>query len=64
PRTRQRWGALLGVEPDDTLAILSQMGWDCPGAVQFCLADALDEMRSRGRQTQPVSDQDIATRSR
>ncbi|WP_131747143.1 type II toxin-antitoxin system HipA family toxin [Frankia sp. Cppng1_Ct_nod] len=64
PRTRQRWGALLGVEPDDTLAILSQMGWDCPGAVQFCLADALDEMQSRGRQTQPVSDQDIAGRIR
>jgi serine/threonine-protein kinase HipA len=44
PRTRQRWGAALGVEPDDTLAILAQMGWDCPGAVQFCESDALDEM--------------------
>jgi serine/threonine-protein kinase HipA len=64
PRTRQRWGALLGVEPADTLAILSQMGWDCPGAVQFCVADALDEMRSRGQQTHSISDQDIADRIR
>lgn len=62
PRTRQRWGAALGVEPDDTLAILAQMGWDCPGAVQFCEPDALDEMLSRAQETRPVSDQDIAQR--
>ncbi|SNQ47150.1 HipA [Frankia canadensis] len=64
PRTRQRWGGLLGVAPDDTLAILAQMGWDCPGAVQFCLPDAVDEMRSRGGETRPVSDEDIAGRIR
>ncbi|WP_239375575.1 type II toxin-antitoxin system HipA family toxin [Frankia sp. Cj5] len=64
PRTRQRWGAALGVEPDDTLAILAQMGWDCPGAVQFCEPDAVDEMLSRAQETRPVSDQDIAQRLR
>ncbi|MBL7487300.1 type II toxin-antitoxin system HipA family toxin [Frankia sp. AgB1.9] len=62
PRTRQRWGATLGVEPDDTLALLAHMGWDCPGAVQFCEPDALDEMLSRAHETRPVSDRDIADR--
>ncbi|MGF7238544.1 MAG: type II toxin-antitoxin system HipA family toxin [Frankia sp.] len=62
PRTRQRWGATLGVEPDDTLAILAQMGWDCPGAVQFCDPDALDEMLARSQEMRPVSDRDIAER--
>ncbi|WP_322755278.1 type II toxin-antitoxin system HipA family toxin [Frankia sp. Cas3] len=62
PRTRQRWGAALGVEPDDTLALLAQMGWDCPGAVQFCEPGVLDEMLSRAQETRPVTDQDIAKR--
>ena len=64
PATRQRWGSRLGVSPDDTIAILSRMGWDCPGAVQFCTPDTLDEMRERARETQPVSDEEIANRLR
>ncbi|WP_109510458.1 type II toxin-antitoxin system HipA family toxin [Nocardioides speluncae] len=64
PRTRQRWGSQLGVDPDDTVAILARMGWDCPGAVQFCLPEALDEMRSRSGALQRVSDHDLAERLR
>jgi serine/threonine-protein kinase HipA len=64
PRTRQRWGNQLGVDPDDTVAILARMGWDCPGAVQFCLPDALGELRSRGSALQRVSDHDLADRLR
>lgn len=64
PRTRQRWGSRLGVDPADTIAILAQMGWDCPGAVQFCLPDALDDMRARNSAMQRVSSRELADRLR
>jgi serine/threonine-protein kinase HipA len=64
PRTRERWGTMLGVDPTDTLAILARMGWDCPGAVQFCRPDELDEMQSRGQQLEPIDDHGIAARIR
>lgn len=64
PRTRQRWGSQLGVDPNDTVAILAQMGWDCPGAVQFCLPDALAEMQARSSALERVSDHDLEERLR
>lgn len=36
PRTRRQWSDRLGVAPDDAIGLLARMGWDCPGAVQFC----------------------------
>ncbi|AYY14960.1 type II toxin-antitoxin system HipA family toxin [Actinobacteria bacterium YIM 96077] len=62
PETRNQWGAMLGVDPGDTVAILSRMGWDCPGAVQFCAPDSLDEMQSRNQQLEPVTETHIAER--
>lgn len=35
--TRSQWGARLGVDPGDAVGLLAHMGWDCPGAVQFCV---------------------------
>lgn len=34
--TRTLWATRLDADPDDAFAMLAQMGWDCPGAVQFC----------------------------
>ncbi|MGI5221456.1 type II toxin-antitoxin system HipA family toxin [Nocardia sp. CA-290969] len=62
PAIRQRWARTLDVEPGDTVAILSRMGWDCPGAVQFCLPDEFDELRLRANETRPVDEEEIAQR--
>lgn len=62
PQTRQRWGTQLAVDPNDTVAVLARMGWDCPGAVQFCEPDALQQMRARAGRIHRVSDRDIADR--
>lgn len=64
PGTRARWGRELDVAADDSLALLAQMGWDAPGAVQFCAPEDLQEMRSRAGELRPVSEEDIATRLR
>lgn len=62
--TLARWADRLGVVPDDIFAILAEMGWDCPGAVQFCRIDDVDDLLSRGGEYKPVSDVDIADRLR
>lgn len=62
--TRASWGTQLGVDPGDTIAVLSQMGWDCPGAVQFCAPDAFEEMKSRAKSVVPVDTAHIAARLR
>jgi HipA-like protein len=40
---RTAWADQLGVDPNDAFGILATMGWDCPGAVQFCREEDLDE---------------------
>lgn len=62
--TRSRWGTRLGVDPDDAVGLLAHVGWDCPGAVQFCAPDTLDEIRTRARQLTPVGETHIAERLR
>lgn len=64
PNTRASWGAQLGVDPGDAIAVLSRMGWDCPGAVQFCDPDAFEDMRSRSGNVVPVDTGHIAARLR
>lgn len=64
PQTRRHWASVLGVESDDPFSLLSKMGWDCPGAVQFCKPDELDEMLSRAAEVVPVGESDIAGRLR
>ena len=34
--TRERWAIRTGANADDPFGMLASMGWDCPGAVQFC----------------------------
>lgn len=62
--TRERWSGRLGTDEDDWFSILSLMGWDCPGAVQFCRADDLDELTGRGASYEPVDEAAIAQRLR
>lgn len=62
--TRIRWGRELGVAWDDSLALLAHMGWDAPGAVQFCAPDDLKALRARSSEMRPVTDDEIAARLR
>lgn len=67
--TRQRWAERLSAEAgeavsDDAFSLLSRMGWDCPGAVQFASPDDLDEMLARGGQVEPTSEAEIEERLR
>ena len=62
PTTLQQWAEELDVHADDVFAMLAEMGWDCPGAVQFCPEDAVETLLSRAGEYHPVSDGDIAER--
>ena len=62
--TRQAWAAQLGVDASDAFSILARMGWDCPGAVQFCREEDLDELHARSQQYEPASDEEIGHRIR
>jgi serine/threonine-protein kinase HipA len=62
--TLGRWADRLGVAPDDIFALLAEMGWECPGAVQFCRLDDVEDLLSRNGEYKPVSDTDIAERLR
>lgn len=64
PGTRARWARALDVAADDSLALLAQMGWDAPGAIQFCAPDDLDTMQARSQDTRRVSHDEIAARLR
>lgn len=61
---RAAWSDQLGVDMDDAFGILAAMGWECPGAVQFCREEDLGELRTRDGEHQPVSDTEIADRIR
>ena len=63
-QTRDLWARRLSTSPDDTFGILAEMGWDCPGAVQFCRPDAVDELTRRDEVYQAVTAADIAQRLR
>lgn len=62
--TRELWARRLGASADDTFGMLSQMGWDCPGAVQFCEPSMLGELESRQADYQALSTAEIAQRLR
>ena len=60
-----RWGRAFGVSVGSPFALLgTQVGHDCAGAVQFCLPEAVDELRSRPGEVDWLSDEEIATRLR
>lgn len=62
--TLDRWAAMLGTAPDDVFGMLAHMGWDCPGAVQFCPEDKLGELAEREADYREVDEADIARRLR
>lgn len=62
--TRQQWAQSLETDPDDTFDMLAEMGWDCPGAVQFCHEDKIEDLRARAGEHVGVSEADIAQRIR
>lgn len=61
---RERWARQLGTADDDVFAMLSQMGWECPGAVQFCRPEDLDRLTSREPTYVEVDEGSIAQRLR
>ncbi|MDF1488951.1 HipA domain-containing protein [Tessaracoccus caeni] len=64
PATRTEWARRLGVSPDDDAEILASMGWDCPGAVQFCRESQLTELQGRAGEYSSVTEAQIAARIR
>lgn len=62
--TLAAWADRLSSDADDVFAMLANMGWDCPGAVQFCAEDRLDELWSRADEYKPVDEAYIAKRLR
>lgn len=64
PNTRARWAESAGAAVDDSFALLSNMGLDCPGAVQFFPPDNVNIATSRQPHYEPCSEADIAARIR
>ena len=56
------WGTQLGVNPNNPVALLSRMGRDCPGAVQFCLPQDVAETASGRGRLVPLSVSQVAAR--
>ena len=53
----QRYGA-ASINPMDMLS--TPIGWDCAGAVQFCLPERLSELRSRSAQRVEMGEAELA----
>lgn len=51
-----------GTNRHDLLSVLSAIGSDCPGAVQFCTPDRVEELLTRGGDLTPQSTSDIEHR--
>ena len=54
----------FGVSPNNPVAMLTHMGLDCPGAVQFCAPGEEESVRARSGELRPLSDSQIASRLR
>jgi serine/threonine-protein kinase HipA len=52
----------FGVSARDTVGLLSYIGADCAGAVQFCAPDAVERLLSRSSELVPVGEQRIGER--
>ncbi len=60
-RIRREAGRRFGVSGNNPFALLSYMGLDCPGAVQFCDPDD-EDLVTRQDELIPLSDAEIAER--
>jgi serine/threonine-protein kinase HipA len=54
------WANQFGVSPENPFALLSHMGEDCAGAVQFVREERLEEVLHSKGTIEPVTEQDIA----
>ncbi len=61
---RRSLGREYEVSPDNPFALLSRIGLDCPGAVQFCAGDEVAAVNERPETLIPVADSEIAQRLR
>lgn len=62
--TRERWAIRTGTNADDPFGMLASMGWDCPGAVQFCRPGDINLLVSRPGDHVEVNEADLARRLR
>ncbi|MFZ1410752.1 MAG: type II toxin-antitoxin system HipA family toxin [Micropruina sp.] len=59
---RDRWARQFGVSARNPFALLTHMGEECPGAVQFCTPERVGEVQGQNGSYLAVSDDDIAAR--
>jgi serine/threonine-protein kinase HipA len=59
---RRTWASAFGVSSRNPCALLSHMGKDCPGAVQFCRPDEVDATLSGAGRLIPLTSADLAAR--
>ncbi len=60
-RVRREAGRRFGVSGNNPFALLSCMGLDCPGAIQFCLPER-EAILDRPEELVPLTDEQIAQR--
>ncbi len=63
-RVRRNTGLQFDVSGNNPFALLTHIGLDCPGAVQFCPPENVADALARPSSTTPVTDADIAARLR
>lgn len=61
---RSQMARELGTHEDDYFTLLSHMGWDCPGAVQFCRPTDVQLLRERTSEYAEIDESGIAARLR
>ena len=63
-RVRRNTGLEYDVSGNNPFALLTHIGLDCPGAVQFCPPGKVAEALARPSSTTPITDAEIAERLR
>ncbi len=61
-RQRRAIAKESGISANNPIALLSVIGQDCPGAVQFCALDAVDAVVGRPGDYREVSDVEVASK--
>lgn len=59
---RKAIAAEFDVRPNNPIALLSRIGLDCPGGVQFCAEEDIDAVLHRTGEYRPIDDHEIALR--
>lgn len=59
---RKAIAAEFDARPNNPVALLSHIGLDCPGGVQFCAEEGIDTVLHRTGEYRPIDDHEIALR--